>query len=547
MKRFPFVLLAIAPGVLSDVPRREDYSSFSASALTECFDEVTRAVAASPSNKCEVAGRELLTEGRGAFEAQTRDYLVVKTSQDIASFCNQRTQFRYLSSLGGIAAKELKVISGIPEECIGRVVVYEQLARTIRSFERDSTSFHRLAGDALALVGKLHTAGFVHNGLSLDSFGYNQGGEFSMGQLDFIGAIIRSNGEPLPRTGGWIKTELLQFVDEVLVELIGEVDVVVAIRDAVETSAPDAGRLFDYEYWVSILRELSEDSDRVTFVMPPRGHLAIPDATLVRKFLGRQEECLIGLPEIIPPCIAAEGCSCPPLGAFTITELGDVSVKSPSKPRGDFRGEYGSVFKLKGETKALMKLYTKLDNKFLLCSERATLSTLEGFGGLAPRVYEFVDGIHEACKLKSFVMELVGDEDIDISEDYWRTDREQFFQIVARTLEVLETLHDAGFIHGDAHIGNIKIGDIEDVSASLLLIDFGLSRPFVDESGNHLLDPEASRRIDMETFASELNEAGGRRLGIIDDFQSEMNSLGREERPNYRKWVEIFRSYNWRK
>jgi tRNA A-37 threonylcarbamoyl transferase component Bud32 len=140
-------------------------------------------------------------------------------------------------------------------------------------------------------------------------------------------------------------------------------------------------------------------------------------------------------------------------------------------------------------------------------------------------------------------MESMGSHDINIRDDLWSTDRREFYQMVARVIEIIEEIHDLGILHGDLHIDNIKIGNVNDVESTLSLIDFGLSRPYVDETGHHLTEPaDLSRREDMKRFASEFSDLAGRQTDIVIGFREEMNCLAREERPNYRKWIQTFRS-----
>jgi hypothetical protein len=61
-------------------------------------------------------------------------------------------------------------------------------------------------------------------------------------------------------------------------------------------------------------------------------------------------------------------------------------------------------------------------------------------------------------------------------------------RIGLRTIELLETLHDSGFVHGDVHVGNVALrepasADSPSGSPDLVLIDFGRSRFFPAEFG----------------------------------------------------------------
>lgn len=64
-------------------------------------------------------------------------------------------------------------------------------------------------------------------------------------------------------------------------------------------------------------------------------------------------------------------------------------------------------------------------------------------------------------------------------------------QIGIKTIELIETLHNAGFVHGDIHPGNVAIryvGKEATKKPDLVLLDFGFSRFFPSEYGKELHD-----------------------------------------------------------
>lgn len=44
-----------------------------------------------------------------------------------------------------------------------------------------------------------------------------------------------------------------------------------------------------------------------------------------------------------------------------------------------------------------------------------------------------------------------------------------------------------GFIHGDLKPQNILLGKVPDIDSSLYLIDFGITQPFRNDNGSHVL------------------------------------------------------------
>lgn len=511
------------------------YKLFMEEEVPKCFAKASNAMESNPNDKCEIVGTTVILESGKEFKVQSSDVVIAKTRRDIASFCNKRSMYAYLSQLEGILATELVVASGIPDHCLDRVAIYERLGVS-------ASLSSEFAADALELIGRLHQAGFAHTALRRGVFGLDLKGELQLGQLFSIAPLFRQSGEIVPNAGTWMKGDLVTLLEELLTEHLGDTQVHESLLQAARKSAPENGNYFNFDYWVEVLRQLAAGNVDFEYTKAPRGHLAVADASMVNLFNELNENCLTQLPGPLIECLSQDGCICPPVNPFVVADIGEVRIRNPKLPEGDFHGEYGMVFRTTGESSVLMKVFTRFDEPSVLCSEKSMLSALNGFGGFVPRHFEILEGVHEACKVKAFVMERVGSEEVDIRDSLWHTEKASFYRIYARGLELLENLHDAGFIHGDLHIDNIKVDNEEGIEASLKFIDFGRARPYVNATGHHLLDVEASRRVDMEKFASEIYEAGGRMPEFSQEFLDEMASLGREERPNYRKWIDLFRS-----
>lgn len=73
-------------------------------------------------------------------------------------------------------------------------------------------------------------------------------------------------------------------------------------------------------------------------------------------------------------------------------------------------------------------------------------------------------------------------------EDTAFASEEDFFQAAGKSIALLQSLHSTGFVHGDIHGGNF-LTDENDPSV-LSLIDYGLTTPFVDALGAHLLETD---------------------------------------------------------
>jgi len=62
-------------------------------------------------------------------------------------------------------------------------------------------------------------------------------------------------------------------------------------------------------------------------------------------------------------------------------------------------------------------------------------------------------------------------------------------QIGIRLINIIEIIHEAGYIYNDMKLDNILIGDYknkEDSMHNIRLIDFGFASKYLDKDGNHL-------------------------------------------------------------
>jgi hypothetical protein len=140
----------------------------------------------------------------------------------------------------------------------------------------------------------------------------------------------------------------------------------------------------------------------------------------------------------------------------------------------------------------------------------------------------------------------------------------QFEKIVAKTIRNIEAIHEFGFIHGSLSSRSILVGAINDLT-EIRLVDFSNTTPYIDPiSGEHLEEsfgPSAdsetlpSRRTDMVKMAAVLYTLLNTRfkgihrtaitsnpstLELMKEFETEMNTLEFLERPDYRKWIDLF-------
>jgi serine/threonine protein kinase len=116
------------------------------------------------------------------------------------------------------------------------------------------------------------------------------------------------------------------------------------------------------------------------------------------------------------------------------------------------------------------------------------------------------------------------------------------FEVLAKLLEVLQVVHEAGFAHNDAHAGNMVYSSLLDIAQNAKLIDFGFAHPFVDARGKHRTDGRGSRKLDLERLAMFLAEKFGHQVPEFVEYFVEIDALYSEEKPDYNKWIQVFRS-----
>ena len=185
------------------------------------------------------------------------------------------------------------------------------------------------------------------------------------------------------------------------------------------------------------------------------------------------------------------------------------------------QSNFGTVFSAtelgKGEPTVALKIEQKrqgLDPAYLSV-ERTVYAALAGTQH-CPKLIEY----GECDSSRFLVLELLGRNLDDLH--YMCHDRfslKTVLMIIDQTLTAIETLHSRGFIYRDIKPSNFMIGR-GDASSTIYMADYGLAKPFRDESGNHIpfsedagaagtsrycsaramLGHEVSRRDDMEAL-----------------------------------------------
>ncbi len=130
---------------------------------------------------------------------------------------------------------------------------------------------------------------------------------------------------------------------------------------------------------------------------------------------------------------------------------------------------------------------------------------------IIPKLFEidiFRSGLSESCEYKTYVTLNYG-KILD--------PKNKVSMIAVEGLRILKELHATGFAHGDIHFKNFLL-DTE-TSSKLQLIDFGLTRPFIDATGKHI--PFGSFRTEhLSGFNLALLSPWHLRSGNVEGYMS---------------------------
>ena len=168
-----------------------------------------------------------------------------------------------------------------------------------------------------------------------------------------------------------------------------------------------------------------------------------------------------------------------------------------------------------------------------MATEAAVLSILRGrAAGMVPNIFHIETNsakISHQCRARTIVTEFPGSYTLASLPPPELTDVDpgatvgQVASIIAKVLEIIERVHESGFVHGDIHLNNFVYSDEENVVGTLRLIEFARAAPFIDESGRHVLSsgsapPESSPHRSPVELLSPWEIEGSPRLSRRDDL-----------------------------
>ena len=180
------------------------------------------------------------------------------------------------------------------------------------------------------------------------------------------------------------------------------------------------------------------------------------------------------------------------------------------------QGSFGKVYigkDIKTEDKFALKFEEKKDNNELLKKEAYTMLELKHNN--LPKVYSF----GATNKYNILVMELLGEslEKIHIKLDK-KFSLKSVCLIGTEMLNIFNFIHSKGYLHRDLKPDNYMFGKGKK-SNRLYMIDFGLSKKYIDSNNNHLPPSSGKKLVGTARYAS-INTHKGLEQGRRDDLES---------------------------
>ena len=146
-----------------------------------------------------------------------------------------------------------------------------------------------------------------------------------------------------------------------------------------------------------------------------------------------------------------------------------------------------------------------------LVNEKAMLTALKGVAGVQQiRTVSLTasDGVgyfmSSECRSHSMVTDDAGE--FNLAHDFRTKDAAGRMPgvgpVIARALEILQSVHDRGIVHGNIQASNFVFSDIDGIADTLQLIDFGKAKFFISAPGKGLRDGREWVRGDLVRLAA---------------------------------------------
>ena len=458
----------------------------------------------------------------------------------VDDFCTHRV-LRRLLAYEHLIVGEHAVVAGMDPVCTNMTMFVDSvnpsqfLSHTWA--DSDPTQAYSVAVSLLTALEKIHSLGIGFRG-GAQFYEPDNVGSLKLSDCRNAQIFFTPNGHLLHPTTLTPKDDLISaFVSAPSAPLV-------ALREAVRRQRRTEP--FAYGNWVSIFSRLVQNESLVEYEAGRVGHRAMQAGLdRVGNFEAIYEQCrgeAEAIPIFLKDCPNSGPYVCPPIGEFEVASLGPITLEVPGPGQERLTGVSGEVFR-STDRRAVLKVF-KSDScrrrRLEACRERSVLRALNGLSALIPREHAIVGGVDEECKLISLVEDFAGDYSFKGMSRLLQPSSPVLFQVLARLLSILREVHAAGFVHNDAHAGNMVYSELRDVAGSAKLIDFGFAQPFVDANGFHVTDGRGSRKLDLVRLAAFLAEKFGKDVPEFVEYFLEIDALETEGVPDYTKWIDTF-------
>jgi serine/threonine protein kinase len=178
--------------------------------------------------------------------------------------------------------------------------------------------------------------------------------------------------------------------------------------------------------------------------------------------------------------------TCPSYGSVRFSLFGKTYTINMSNY---IQGSQGKVYFTTDGTR-VVKMGDAGDDAYIDMQnrDRAGLAALNGTGVspmvFIPNIGAYSPKMSVPCYVRTITMDMAGKSDLfGLANQYYpglRIPKTMVLDLAKSGVKLLKTVHDAGILHGDIHLGNMVFSDRNNLGKTLSVIDFGRALPFRD-------------------------------------------------------------------
>jgi serine/threonine protein kinase len=178
--------------------------------------------------------------------------------------------------------------------------------------------------------------------------------------------------------------------------------------------------------------------------------------------------------------------TCPSYGSVRFSLFGKTYAINMSNY---IQGSQGKVYFTTDGTR-VVKMGDAGDDAYIDMQnrDRAGLAALNGTGVspmvFIPNIGAYSPKMSVPCYVRTITMDMAGKSDLfGLANQYYpglRIPKTMVLDLAKSGVKLLKTVHDAGILHGDIHLGNMVFSDRNNLGKTLSVIDFGRALPFRD-------------------------------------------------------------------